>query len=101
MMIPYRLRRGLVEHLEHRDRPGELVGATPEEVGVPVGVLEDLEVLAVEGFKEPGPHLRAPGDREGHQLEDGSMGEGHLGEGAPAHEEGHVAATAPPGSRRR
>ena len=82
---------GLVEDLDHRDRPGEHVGAPPEEEGVAVRVLHDLEVLAVEGFEEPAPHLRPPDDREGHQLEDGAVGQGHLGEGAPAHEEGHVA----------
>ena len=83
--------QGLVQHLDHGERPGKGVGAALEQERVAVGILEDLEILAVEGFLEPALHLRSSHDRERHQLEDGAVGGGDLGQRAPAHEQGHVA----------
>ena len=83
--------QGLVQHLDHVEGAGEGVRAALEQQRVAVGVLDDLEVLAVECLEEHALDLRAPHDPQRHQLEDGAVGGGDLGQGATAHQQGHVA----------
>ena len=83
--------QGLVQHLDHGQRPGDHVRVSPEQQRVALGVLQDLEVLALERLIQPPPDLGAVNDPEGHELEDGTVARRHLGQGPSADQQGHAA----------
>ena len=74
------LQHGLVEHLHHVDGAGDDVRAAAQEQGGAAGLLVDVDVLALEGAIQPGAHEVRLGDAHRHQLEDGAVGGGHVGQ---------------------